>query len=247
VSAHRDDAGRGPADSFALVADAYERARPEYPVEAVRWLAGEVPRDIVDLGAGTGKLTRMLVAQGHRVTAVEPLQEMLAELERAVPGATAILGSAEAIPLPDAYADVVTAGQAFHWFEEEVALAEIARVLRPGGVLGLVWNARDDRMPWMAELSQALGEESCDWWSDAPPFETGTQFGFIERETFALVQVLDKDRLRDLVLSRSYVAVLADEKRQLLLAEVDDLFDRYATDGKIELPYVTHCFRAGRS
>lgn len=241
---HRDDAGRGPADAFARVADAYERARPEYPLEAVRWLVGDAPCDVVDLGAGTGKLTRMLVAEGHRVTAVEPLGEMLAELERVVPDATGIRGSAEAVPLPDACADVVTAAQAFHWFEEEAALSEIARVLRPAGALGLVWNARDDRMPWMAELSQALGEESCDWWTEAPPFETGTHFGPIERETFALLQTLDKDRLRDLVLSRSYVAVMADENLKLLLAEVDDLFDRHATDGKIELPYVTHCFRA---
>ena len=121
------------AASFGGVADAYERARPGYPDDAVRWLAGEEPCDVVDLGAGTGKLTRSLVALGHRVTAVEPLEEMLEQLRHAVPAATALRGSAEAIPLPDGSADVVTCAQAFHWFDHEVALPEMARVLRPGG------------------------------------------------------------------------------------------------------------------
>src|SRR5688572_18675934 len=148
------------ARSFGSVAEVYERARPTYPEDAVRWLAGDEPRDVVDLGAGTGKLTRSLVALGHRVTAIEPLPEMLELLPVAAPGARPILGSAEVIPLPDEYADVVTAAQAFHWFDHAVALPEIARVLRPGGRLALVWNTRDDREPWVAKLSATIGSET---------------------------------------------------------------------------------------
>ena len=149
VIVNRDER-RGRATSFAAVADAYERARPEYPADAVRWLTGDEPADVVDLGAGTGKLTRGLVALGHRVTAVEPLPEMLEHLRRAVPAATAVTGSAEQIPLPDGSADVVACAQAFHWFDQQAALREIARVLRPGGRIALVWNTRDDREPWTA-------------------------------------------------------------------------------------------------
>ena len=129
------DERRGRAASFGEVADAYERARPGYPEDAVRWLVGEEPCDVVDLGAGTGKLTRSLVALGHRVTAVEPLPEMIAHLLAAAPGVTAVQGGAEAIPLAAESADVVVAAQAFHWFDHGPALREIARVLRPGGGL----------------------------------------------------------------------------------------------------------------
>src|SRR5438876_726690 len=137
------DGRRSLATSFGAVADAYERARPEYPAGAVLWLVGDTPVDVVDLGAGTGKLTRGLVALGHRVTAVEPLPEMLAQLRAAVPDATPLSGGAEAIPLADASADVVVCAQAFHWFDQPVALREIARVLRPGGSIALAWNVRD--------------------------------------------------------------------------------------------------------
>src|SRR5262249_23471773 len=140
VIVNRDPKVRGPYTAFADVAGAYERGRPEYSAEAIRWLVGEEPRDIVDLGAGTGKLTRGLLALGHRVVAVEPLAEMRGELERAVPGARALAGSAEAIPLQDGAADAVTTAQAFHWFDHAKALPEIARVLRRGGRLALVWN-----------------------------------------------------------------------------------------------------------
>ena len=157
---NRDEQSRGPASSFAQVADSYERGRPSYPDEAVRWLVGDEPLDVVDLGAGTGKLTSVLVALGHRVTAIEPLPEMLELLPAAAPGAKAVLGNAEVIPLPDAYADVVTAAQAFHWFDLDVALPEIARVLRPDGQLALVWNVRDDSEAWVAQLSELIGSES---------------------------------------------------------------------------------------
>ena len=136
----------------------------------MRWLVGEEPRDVVDLGAGTGKLTRSLVALGHRVTAVEPLPEMIAHLLAAVPGVTAVQGGAEAIPLEAESADVVVAAQAFHWFDHGPALREIARVLRPGGSIALVWNTRDDREPWVAQLSEeVLGSEGLEERDAAAP------------------------------------------------------------------------------
>jgi SAM-dependent methyltransferase len=213
----------------------------------VRWLAGDEPRDVVDLGAGTGKLTRGLLALGQRVTAVEPLPEMLAELRRAAPAARAVLGSAEQIPLPAAAADVVVAGQAFHWFDHAEALPEIARGLRPGGLLALVWNMRDDREPWVARLSAKIGGETVDEWGDvtAPVGESGL-FGPFERATFDWAQRLDRVRLRELVLSRSYCANRTPEEREPVLAEVDAIYDEAAGPDGLELPYVTECFRADR-
>jgi SAM-dependent methyltransferase len=244
VIVNRDEAKRGPASSFAQVADAYERGRPGYPEEAVRWLAGETPCDVVDLGAGTGKLTRSLVQLGHRVTAIEPLTEMLELLPASAPGAFAILGNAEVIPLPDASADVVTAAQAFHWFDHSVALPEIARVLRPGGRLALVWNKRDDRERWVAELSQTIGAETVEHGDAEGPIEASGLFGPVEMTTFEWAQRLDRRMLRDLVLSRSYCVVKAPAEREAILGAVDRLFAEHATEGTIGLPYVTECYRA---
>jgi SAM-dependent methyltransferase len=241
------DEHRGRAASFATVADAYERSRPGYPENAVRWLVGEEPRDIVDLGAGTGKLTRSLVALGHRVTAVEPLPEMIAHLRRAVPGATALEGGAELIPLAAGSADVVTAAQAFHWFDHGPALREIARVLRPGGWVALVWNTRDDREPWVAQLSEdAIGTEMVEEREAGEPIAESGLFEQVERASFPYVQQLDRERLVDLVLSRSYCAVLAPEERAPVLDRVERIFDEHAVEGMLELPYVTECFRAVR-
>jgi len=243
---HRDE-GRGPASSFADVADAYERARPGYPDDAVRWLAGTDPLDVVDLGAGTGKLTRSLFALGHRVTAVEPLPEMSAFLAAALPEVTVLEGGAEAIPLADASADVITVAQAFHWFDHEPALREIARVLRPGCRLALVWNTRDEREPWVAQLSaEALGTESVERGDVAAPVEESRLFGALERETFPYAQQLDLPLLLDLVLSRSYCAVMTPAERAPVLERVERLFEEHAVDGLLELPYVTECFRADR-
>jgi SAM-dependent methyltransferase len=246
VIVNRDESSRGPATSFALVAEAYERGRPGYPEEAVRWLAGDEPRDVVDLGAGTGKLTRSLVALGHRVTAIEPLSEMLELLPTAAPGAFAILGNAEVIPLPDASADVLTCAQSFHWFDHEVALPEIARVLRPHGRLALVWNARDDREPWVAELSRAIGTEKIERSDAEEPIDASGLFGPVEQERFTWVQRLDRSKLRDLVLSRSYCAMKAPGEREAILDAVVQLFDEHATGGEIELPYLTECYRTGK-
>lgn len=243
---NRDPKVRGPYTAFADVAGAYERGRPGYPEEAVRWLAGDEPRDVVDLGAGTGKLTRTLVALGHRVTAVEPLDEMRTELVAAFPGVRALVGAAEAIPLPDASADVVTCAQAFHWFDHTSAMPEIARVLRPGGRLALVWNSRDDRDPWMARLSAIIGNETVGVDDVHPPIDESGLFGPVETAEFSFEQRLDRDGLLDLVLSRSYCAKLPRVEREPILEAVARLYDDTAGSEGVRLAYVTECFRAER-
>jgi SAM-dependent methyltransferase len=244
VIVNRDPRARGPYTAFADVAGAYERGRPGYPSEAVRWLVGDEPRDVVDLGAGTGKLTRTLVALGHRVTAVEPLDEMRAQLAVVLPEVSAVAGSAESMPLPDASADVVTSAQAFHWFDHDDALPEIARVLRPAGRLALVWNSRDDRDPWMARLSAIIGNETIQESDVVPILDASGLFRWVETKRFAFEQVLDRDGLLDLVLSRSYLAKLPPEDREPVLEAVGALFDETAEDGGVRLAYVTECFRA---
>ena len=172
---------------------------------------------------------------------------MIAHLRAAVPAVTVVEGGAESIPLAAGSADVVTAAQAFHWFDHGPALREIARVLRPGGRVALVWNTRDEREPWVAQLSEeALGRESVERDDVAAPVEESGLFGEVERASFPHVQRLDRERLVDLVLSRSYCAVLTPEERAPLLARVERLFDEHAVDGCVELPYVTECFRAVR-
>src|SRR5207302_1146418 len=145
---------------FELVADVYERARPRYPPKAVAWLAERLDlragRTVLDLAAGTGKLTRALLETDAQVIAVEPGDAMRAELLRAVPGVEAVRGSAERIPLGDASVDAVTIGQAFHWFRYDEAIPELHRVLRPGGAVGLLWNGRDQEAPIQRQIRELV-------------------------------------------------------------------------------------------
>jgi SAM-dependent methyltransferase len=244
VIVNRDPKARGPFTAFAEVAGAYERGRPTYSEAAVRWLVGEEPRDVVDLGAGTGKLTRVLAALGHRVTAVEPLDAMRGQLEAAVPGVTAVSGNAETIPLEDASVDVVACAQAFHWFDHAVALPEIARVLRPGGRLALVWNTRDDRETWVSQLSEIIGNESVAETDVTAPIRASGLFEPVETAEFRFEQALDRETLLDLVVSRSYCAKLTEADREPILAAVAKLYDETAGEGGVRLAYVTECFRA---
>jgi SAM-dependent methyltransferase len=244
VIVNRDPKARGPYTAFAGVASAYERGRPGYPEKAVRWMVGAEPSDVVDLGAGTGKLTRALVALGHRVTAVEPLDEMRAELEAVLPGVHAVVGRAEAMPLADGSADVVTSAQAFHWFDHDNALPEIARVLRPRGRIALVWNSRDDRDPWMARLSAIIGNETIEESDVVPVLDASRLFGEVDTALFAFEQILDRDGLLDLVLSRSYLAKLPPPEREPVLDAVGALYDETAGGEGVRLAYVTECFRA---
>jgi SAM-dependent methyltransferase len=165
---------------------------------------------------------------------------MLELLPATAPGAFATLGNAEVIPLPDAHADVVTCAQSFHWFDHALALPEIARVLRPGGRLALVWNSRDDRDPWTARLSEIIGNETG---TSSRFLDESDLFGPLETAQFSFEQVLDRATLLDLVLSRSHCAKLPPEDREPILDAVGRLYDETAGPG-VRLPYVTDCFRA---
>jgi SAM-dependent methyltransferase len=244
---------RAHATSFGAAAAAYERGRPGYPAQAIGWLLPAGAARVLDLGAGTGKLTRQLRDRGLAVTAVEPSDGMREQLRQAVPGVTAAAGSAEQIPLPDGSVDAVLVAQAWHWVDPAAAVPEVARVLSPGGRLGLLWNIRDERVDWVARLGAILesrrnSPDSSDpdhRISQSPP--VGPPFGPVERRDFAWVHHLSPDALADMVASRSYVITLPPADRAALLGEVRELV---LTDpalvgaGEIALPYVTRCARA---
>jgi SAM-dependent methyltransferase len=228
---------RSAAIGFARGVEAYERARPDYPPEAIAYLARELDlwrdRVVVDLAAGSGKLTRPLAALGCEVIAVEPVDEMRAAIGDA---ARALAGTAEAIPLPDDSADAVTVGQAFHWFDGPAALAEIERVLRPGGGLALVWNRRPIES---SELQAAISEIIAPYRGDVPAHASGAwRDAFAGRAltewTFAFTQTLDADGLADRVGSTSFIAALEDEERRGVLERIRALVG----GGSVEVPYV---------
>ncbi|RRR98697.1 class I SAM-dependent methyltransferase [Glycomyces terrestris] len=237
------------ARSFGQAADLYDAARPAYPAEAVRWLAGDAPADVADLGAGTGLLTRGLTALGHRVTAVEPDAQMLAKLTASTPGlAAALEGAAERLPLPDASVDVVTAGQSFHWFDRPTALPEIRRVLRPGGVLAPIWNLRDESVDWVERLTEVIGSSKGEITAlgAAEPGYFGPEFGEPEVRVFRHEKPLDRAALVRLVQSRSYYLTASDERKRDLVAAVQDLADTHpdlAGRETFAMPYATYAFR----
>jgi len=237
------------ARGFSRSADAYDRARPDYPPAAVAWLAERLGlrpgRTVVDLAAGTGKLTRPLAATGAEVVAIEPVAEMRARIGDAA--ARALDGTAEAIPLRDASADAVTVAQAFHWFDGPAALAEIHRVLRPGGALALVWNRRPLEDPVHAAIERIIAPHR----GDAPAHRSGawraafdatTLFGPLEERTFTHSRPHDADALADRVGSTSFVAALDDGPQADVIAAVRAL----AAEGPVELPYVCEVLMCDR-
>jgi SAM-dependent methyltransferase len=235
--------------SYGTVAEVYDRTRPDYPTEAVDWLVGKGQRRILELGAGTGKLTRTLLSRGHGVCATDPLGPMLRHLMRNIDGPVAVQAVAEGLPFRDMSFDVVVVAQAFHWFDHEKAVPEIARVLRPYGTLAMVWNERDDSVPWVRRLSRLLGEirEDYDVRDDAVNVPELGPFTPVEEKTFRFWQIVDKERLLGDVSSRSYVAVMEPADRDPLLERVGALYDEYGrgADG-MRMPYLTRCFRTER-
>lgn len=232
------------ARSFGSVAEAYDRGRPTYPADAVAWLAGGEAKVVLELAAGTGKLTRAMVDQGHAVFATEPDEAMLEVLHKRVPEVSAKAATAESIPANDRSVDVVVVAQAFHWFDHEVALAEIARVLKPGGHLALVWNSRDERIPWVRRMGDILGRQDLDT-SSADHVVQSELFGFVEEATFKHWQEVNRESILDLARSRSTVTTMDDEEREAHLARVLAFYDDYGRgmDG-MQIPYVTRCYRA---
>ncbi len=243
------------AEGFARAADAYARGRPSYPREAIEWLTRQCAlgpgATVVDVAAGTGKLTEVLVPLGGTIIAVEPVDAMRAELEAALPGVAALAGTAEELPLPDGSADTITVGQAYHWFAGESALAEFARVLRPDGRLALAWNARDLTRPYWREVSRIIDPLR----EDAPEHRSGAwreslaateRFRRLEAEGFSYRQLVEHDVLLDRVGSISFIAALPPPKREAVLEQVAAL----VADGPetLELDYLTEVYvfeRAG--
>jgi SAM-dependent methyltransferase len=240
MSVHRS------AQAFGGAAEVYERVRPGYPQAAIEWLAEVLDMGtVVDLAAGTGKLTVPLLAVADRVIAVEPSEGMLDVLRRVAPAAEALAGTAESIPLPDASADAVVSAQAFHWFANDVALAEIHRVLRPGGVLGLVWNRRDLADPAHAALERAVDP----WKGDTPRHRLGVWSTVLaESDLFEPLaetelpndQELPPGGLVERAASISFIAALPDDTRRQALAELSAFEERAAKP--IVLPHTCELF-----
>ncbi|MCZ4497562.1 MAG: putative methyltransferase, partial [Marmoricola sp.] len=199
-----------------------------------------------DLGAGTGKFTRSLVARGLEVTAVEPDDVMRAALSSALPTVRAVPGTGEEIPLPDRSVDVVTVAQAWHWMDPARATAEIARVLRPGGTIALVWNIRDETVAWVQRLSEIMGSSEAERFV-AGAVEIGAPFGPLETHVVEWSNEIDGESLVSLVASRSYLITADEERRTRVLDAVRELV---ATDPalagreRFELPYKTMVYRA---
>jgi SAM-dependent methyltransferase len=247
--------------SFGSVAAEYAEHRPDYPADAVRWCVAPTEREVaglrvLDLGAGTGKLTAVLIGLGADVTAVDPDQDMLTELRRRLPSARAKHGPAEAIPLPDESVDAVLCGQSMHWFDMSRALPEIARVLVPGGVLGAMWNCDDDRVAWVAGLRDAAEGAA------APTLlrrREGTAtfsldqvsqdlFAPTERAEFPNAQPRTADSLLATMSTHSQLLVMPPDERDRLLGQVRAyLASRPETaSGEFELPMITSSLRSVR-
>ncbi len=238
--------------SFGSAAAAYEAGRPEYPAAAVEWMlepvrSGGRPR-VADVGAGTGKLTRALVATGAEVVAIEPDAVMLERLREASPGVPTAIGTGESLPLPDAELDAVVFGQAWHWVDEPAASAEAGRVLRSGGVLGLVWNIRDESVEWVAEMSRIMHGSNAEMMLAQGGPQVAAPFDTLESRSWAWPRAMTRAQLSDMVASRSYVITADTDERARIDRELVALFDRIGAvdDAVIDLPYVTTAFRARR-
>lgn len=237
--------------SFGAEAAAYAEHRPDYPVDALEWGLPEGGRGrILDLAAGTGKLTENLLSLGDvTVIAVEPDDEMRAELSKRLPTVEAHAGTAERIPLPDNSADAVFAGQAFHWFDTRSALTEIARILRPGGTVAALWNHDDESVPWVAAFSAHVRTGVSRGWADADrPLPGHPAFHPFDRARFPHTQRRTAETLTATVATHSRFLVSSQAERAAALAEVREFLRTTpeTSDGEFDLPLVTTVIRAVR-
>lgn len=239
------------AASFGASAAVYAAERPDYPVAAVRWALDRLPgrpARVLDLAAGTGKLTGVLLEAGipaEAITAVEPDPAMLAELRGEHPGVAAIEGAAEEIPLPDGSVDAVLIGQAMHWFDLDRAFPEIHRVLAPGGVMGGFWNRDDTAVPWVGEMkriARGVGAENMRLRS----LPETRLFPDVEQTEFPHVQWRTAESMAATIGTHSHVLVMDEPDRRALLGRiVDHLHATPETaEGEFELPLITLSVRA---
>ena len=238
----------------------YEAARPSYPPDAVAWFVEHLRiapgRRVADVAAGTGKLTRLLVPTGAELLAVEPVSGMRATFHRLLPDVAVVAGTAEALPLAARSFDAMTVAQAWHWFDHERASAEAGRVLRSGGRLGLVWNARDRTEPWVDEVWSIMDrvEKRAPWrdhenWRDSALHAAMPGFGALHETEFRHVQRITPEGVVQRVASVSHVAVLSEPEREAVLGQVRDVLATHpAVRGRetVEIPYRVDCFWAER-
>jgi SAM-dependent methyltransferase len=235
--------------SFGSAADVYDAFRPTYPPEAARWMVGDAPARVVDVGAGTGIFSRVLAGLGHDVVAVEPDHEMARRLAEASPGVTVLESSAEKIPLADASVDAVTAAQAWHWFDNDAARAEVARVLRPNGVVARISNWEDVSVDWMDEWWRAVGPPG--YRRNRPKSPAGARHDMVsfgplftepERARFPHGVERDADQLVGYITSRSHYLVADEDERRRIVDTTRELAGRLPA--RFEVPYVAATARA---
>jgi SAM-dependent methyltransferase len=239
--------------SFGAHASTYESGRPGYPADAVAWLLEPARRPdrslrVADVGAGTGKLTRVAVELGSEVVAIDPDDAMLAALRDAVVGVPTFVGRAESLPLPDAAVDAVLYGQAWHWVDVPDASAEAARVLRAGGVLGLVWNIRDERVEWVRRLTDVMhGSNAEELLAGGGP-QVAAPFSGLEKQSWEWSRPMTRDDLLAMARSRSYVITAPPAERARMEEALAVLLDDIGAVGEatVDLPYITHAFRSIR-
>ena len=239
--------------SFGSAAGAYESGRPDYPIQAVDWMlqpvvGGERSIRVADVGAGTGKLTRAVVELGAEVVAIDPDAKMLAVLREHVHGVPTFVGSAESLPLPDASVDALLLGQAWHWVDPVAGSAEVGRVLRSGGVLGLVWNIRDESVPWVQRLTRIMhGSHAEQMLAEGDP-PLAAPFDGMESAQWRWSRAMTRDSLLAMARSRSYIITATPEERAGIEAGLLALFDEIGAVGEtvVQLPYLTRAYRAVR-